>query len=241
MISAARITEHFFEDRESLFAALFDECAALLRSAIETQQAATLLASGGSTPLPLYQQLSELDVDWAKVSVALVDERWVDSDHPGSNTAFIHNSLLQNKASAARFVAMKNGEKTACLGQPVCEQAYRQLPRPFDLCILGMGPDGHTASLFPAAQGLDTALDSGNSDLCAAITAHASAVTGALTERMSLTLSGLLKARQLHLLITGADKLAVYHNALASADESTTPVSAILRQQEIPVRVYWAP
>ena len=241
MISEARISEHFFEDRESLFAALFEECTALLRSAIETQQAATLLASGGSTPLQLYRQLSELDVDWAKVSVALVDERWVDSDHAGSNTAFIQNSLLQNKASAARFVAMKNREKTAVLGQAACEQAYRQLPRPFDLCILGMGPDGHTASLFPAARGLDAALSVGNLDLCAAITAQASDVTGALTERMSLTLSGLLQSRQLHLLITGADKLAVYQRALAGADDSTTPVSAILRQQEIPVRVYWAP
>jgi 6-phosphogluconolactonase len=241
MMPEAGVSEHFFNDSDSLFAALLAECEAILGNAIENRQVATLLASGGSTPLPLYRQLSKLDIAWSKVTVALVDERWVDSDDAGSNTAFIHNSLLQNKASAARFVAMKNAEKTAVLGQRHCEQAYLQLPRPFDLTILGMGPDGHTASLFPAAQGLDAALDAGNSNLCTAITAHASAVTGALTERMSLTLSGLLQSRQLHLLITGADKLAVYQSALAGANANTTPVSTLLQQDKIPVRVFWAP
>ena len=235
------VSEHFSPDRDRLFAALLDDCATRLRSATEQKQLATLLVSGGSTPAPLYQKLSISDLDWARVCVALVDERWVDREHPGSNAAFIHKNLLQHRASEATFVAMKTMEDTAVLGRANCEQAYRQLPRPFDLTVLGMGPDGHTASLFPSARGLEAALDAGNSDLCVAITANASEATGELTERMSLTLFGLLQSRQLHLLITGADKLAVYQRALESRNDMLLPVSAILHQDKVPVAVYWAP
>jgi len=235
------ISEHFFPDRDRLFAALLKDCTTRLRTAIEDQQFASLLVSGGSTPRPLYQALSEADLAWPKVTVALVDERWVDVDHAGSNAAFIHKNLLQHKAADAHFVAMKTAAETAALGQSLCEQAYRQLQRPFDLTILGMGPDGHTASLFPAARGLEAALAVGNSNLCAAITARQSEVTGKLTERLSLTLAGLLQSRQLHLLITGAEKLAVYRRALANPDEMLMPVSAILHQNKLPVEVYWAP
>ena len=104
-----------------------------------------------------------------------------------------------------------------------------------------MGLDGHTASLFPTAQGLESALDAGNNNLCAAIMADPSEVTGELIERMSLTLAGLLQSRQLHLLITGADKLGVYQRVLASPNEISMPVAAVLHQDEIPVVVYWAP
>ncbi|MCZ6831709.1 MAG: 6-phosphogluconolactonase [Gammaproteobacteria bacterium] len=235
------ISEHFFPDRDSMFVALLKDCTTIMRTATEQKERATLLVSGGSTPMPLYQKLSEVELAWSKVCIALVDERWVDVDHAGSNAASIHKNLLQNRASEATFVALKTTQKTAVLGQSLCEQAYRQLPRPFDLTILGMGPDGHTASLFPAAQGLEAALDARNKDLCAAITANPSEVTGELTERLSLTLSGLLQSRQLHLLITGADKFSVYQRALASSDEMLMPVSAILHQNKIPIMVYWAP
>ena len=235
------ISEHLFPDRDGLFSALLKDCTTRLRTAIEKQQLASLLVSGGSTPKSLYQALSEVDLAWSKVTVALVDERWVDVDHSGSNAAFIHKNLLQHQAAEAHFVPMKTTEDTAALGQSLCEQAYRQLPRPFDLTILGMGPDGHTASLFPAARGLEAALAAGNSNLCAAISARQSEVTGKLTERLSLTLAGLLQSRQLHLLITGAEKLAVYRRALANPDEMLMPVSAILHQNKVPVEVYWAP
>ncbi|MFA7555354.1 MAG: 6-phosphogluconolactonase [Spongiibacteraceae bacterium] len=235
------ITEHFFDDKKSMFAALLEECKTLLHKAINENGQATLLVSGGGTPKPLYQALSRLDIDWEKVTVALVDERWVDSDHPSSNEALIKNNFLQNKAVAASLIGMKTTDVSAADGQQRCEQAYQQLNKPFDLTILGMGPDGHTASLFPLSKGLHSALDEKNINLCTAITATASEVTGVLTERMSLTLNGLLQSKQLHLLITGEDKLAVYKNALLKPDAMLMPISAVLHQQKIPVVVYWAP
>lgn len=235
------IIEHFFPDRNSLFSAMVEECESILTRAVSENSSATMLVSGGSTPLPLYQQLSNVDLPWAHIDVALVDERWVDRDHPGSNESFIKNSLLCNKAKKAAFTPMKTAADTAEQGRVLCEESYRKLSTPFDLTVLGMGADGHTASLFPYSQGLEVALDKNNENLCAAIRANQSEVTGLLTERMSLTVSGLMKSRQLHLLITGEEKLAIYRQALGHSQEKLMPISAILHQYDIPVVVYWAP
>jgi len=235
------ISEHFFPDREGLFAALLAQCNAYLVAALEGGRQASLLVSGGSSPQPLYQQLSQQPLDWQRVTVALVDERWVDVDKAGSNQSFIANTLLCNRASAATFVAMKSGEATALEALASCEQRYQTLPAPFDLTLLGMGPDGHTASLFPGAEGLSAAMDSQNETLCAAIEAIPSEVTGALTERMSMSVYGLLQSRRLILLISGEQKLAVYQQARRSEDSALTPISALLQQDQVPVDVYWAP
>lgn len=235
------ITEYFFDDRESFIDALTEECTSRLQDAITERGEASLLASGGSTPQALYRQLSHTDLPWSSVSVALVDERWVDPGQPGSNETFVKQNLLQERAASARYVPTKTPHAYAAEALPHCEQAYSRLPRPFDLTILGMGPDGHTASLFPHADGLAEALDPGSEKLCAAITAQQSEVTGELTERLSLSLYGLLQSRQLHLLITGEEKLAVYQTARDNQDIFSTPVSAVLRQSRIPVLVYWAP
>lgn len=235
------ISEHFFPDRASLFSSLVDECEEILAAAILAKDAATMLVSGGSTPEPLYQQLSARELAWYRVKVALVDERWVDADHAGSNERFIVESLLQNKAAKANFVSMKTAQATAIAGQEACEKRYQQLARPYDLTILGMGPDAHTASLFPHAMGLADALDINRKELCVAVEAEPSEVTGALTERMSLSVYGLLQSRQLHLLITGEEKLAVYKQALESRYVLHTPITALLKQTRVPVKVFWAP
>lgn len=231
----------FYNQRSEMFAALLEDCRLRLRDAVLVRQQASLLVSGGSTPEPLYRALAESELPWRAISVALVDERWVDADQAGSNEAFIRQHLLQSHASAARYVATKTHHSSASEGLADCEHAYNTLPRPFDLVILGMGPDAHTASLFPHAEGLATALDLTQQQLCAAITAKPSAVTGDLCERLSLSLYGLMQSRQLHLVITGKEKLAVYQAAKNSSSLIDTPVSAILQQTQVPVLVYWAP
>lgn len=235
------VTEHLFENRQDMINALQTVCVAALNEAVESRGEATFMVSGGSTPEPLYQSLSNLELDWESVYVALVDERWVDFEHDKSNEAFTVKTLIQNKAAVANLVGMKNTAATAEEGLADCEAAYQQLAQPFDITILGMGSDGHTASLFPHAPGLAAALNPDAPELCAAITAKQSEVTGAITERMTLTLAGLLRSKSLLLLITGDEKLAVLHQAQAGTDINEMPIRAVLQQQQVPVAVYWAP
>ena len=235
------LTERLFENRQDMVAALEAECVAALTQAIEDRGEATFMVSGGSTPEPLYKSLSNVDLDWESVYIALVDERWVDFEHDKSNEAFTVKHLIQNKAAVANLIGMKNTAATAQEGLADCEAAYQQLAQPFDITILGMGNDGHTASLFPHANGLEAALNPDSSELCAAIVAHQSEVTGAITERMTLSLAGLLRSRTLVLLITGDEKLAVLRKAQAGNDVAEMPIRAILQQDRVPVVVYWAP
>lgn len=235
------VIERLFDNRAEMIAALQTECETSLREAIEDRGEASFMVSGGSTPEPLYKALSNVDLDWESVYVALVDERWVDFEHDKSNEAFTVKHLIQNKAAVANLVGMKNSAETAADGLDDCESAYQQLAQPFDVTILGMGSDGHTASLFPHAQGLDAALEPEADALCAAIIAKQSEVTGAITERMTLTLAGLLRSKTLVLLITGDEKLAVLRAAQAGSDVKEMPIRAVLQQQKVPVIVYWAP
>lgn len=235
------LVERLFESRKAMVSALEIECVTALNQAIAERGEATFMVSGGSTPEPLYKSLSNVDLDWGLVYVALVDERWVDFDHEKSNEAFTVKYLIQNKAASANLVGMKNTASTAQEGLADCEAAYQQLAQPFDMTILGMGSDGHTASLFPHAQGLVPALNPDSPELCAAIIAHQSEVTGTITERMTLSLAGLLRSKTLVLLITGDEKLAVLRKAQAGDDVAEMPIRALLQQQRVPVTVYWAP
>ncbi|GAA5524017.1 6-phosphogluconolactonase [Microbulbifer aestuariivivens] len=235
------IEEKFFPDRERLIQALANDCASKLQQGIKDSGRATFLVSGGSTPEPVYRELSKRPLPWSDITVALVDERWVEKNEGGSNHAFIEKSLLQNAAAEAPFLGMKTLHANAAQGEAECERAYGELPRPFDICLLGMGSDGHTASLFPHAEGLEAALDVNGGSLCKAITAQQSAVTGAHTERMTLTLAAILQARDIKLLITGEDKLKVYREALLGSDELEMPIRSILKQGLKAVTVYWAP
>ncbi len=230
-----------FEDRDSLFSALSLACERYLDRSITRNGAASLLVSGGSTPAPLYQQLARTELEWDKIQVALVDERWVDKDHPASNEALIEKNLLISNASAANFTGMKTADETAENGCDVTENQYQLLPRPYSVTILGMGNDGHTASLFPYAQGLSDALDEENQYLTAAIMAKQSDVTGENTERLSLTLHGLLQSERLILLLTGDAKMKILNQAMQNGPVEDMPVRALLRQNKVPVEVYWAP
>ncbi len=233
------VIEHLFDSRDALVAALQAECESALRQAVDERGEATFMVSGGSTPEVLYKAMSQSDLPWESVYVALVDERWVAFDHPRSNEAFVVRSLLQNKAAAANLVGMKNTADTPQDGLADCEAAYQQLAQPYDVTILGMGPDGHTASWFPHAQGLPEALST--EQLCAAVVANPSAVTGEEVERMTLSLTGVLQSKQLILLLTGQDKLDVFRKAQAGTDVADMPVRALLQQNQLPLTLYWAP
>ncbi len=225
-----------FKDSPTLVAMLAVQVAELLRVGIKERGRASLVVSGGSTPVPFFAALSELALDWEKVTITLADERWVDPAAADSNERLVRLHLLQNRAAAARFVGLKTGAATAVQGEKECGDRLALLPRPFDVLILGMGNDGHTASLFPQASRLGEALALDSGRLCMAITPPA-----APHERMTLTLPALLHSRQIILHLAGPDKRAVYERALANGPVAEMPIRAVLGQATSPVTVFWAP
>lgn len=233
------IVEHFYHNRAELLQQLQQVIITDINAAIETRQQACLFVSGGSSPQPLYQALAKQDLPWGKISLAMVDERWVEPEHEASNERFLRQNLLQENAAAAKFVGLKNSAGTAALGLDQAEMAYQELAEVADIMLLGMGPDGHTASLFPNAKGLDMALNSDK--LLAVIEATPSKVTGDYTERMTLSLKGILHAEKIILLISGEEKLAAYKAAKTESDVHAAPVAAVLNQTQKDVHVYWAP
>ncbi|MGR0481486.1 MAG: 6-phosphogluconolactonase [Candidatus Electronema sp. V4] len=225
---------HTFPDQQTLTAALAEHLAAALRRDIAAQGWASLAVSGGSTPVPLFERLSELDIPWQNVLITLVDERWVEASSPDSNEALVRRCLLKNRAAAATFVGLKTAAATAAVGAADCEARLAALPRPCTAVILGMGNDGHTASLFPCAPQLAEAADLRCGRRCAALRPQT-----APHERISLTLPALLDTREIILHITGPEKKAVLEQALSAGLPEEMPVRFILRQQAAPVAVYW--
>jgi len=192
--------------------------------------------AGGSTPVELFERLSELDIPWSDVVITLVDERWVEPEAEDSNEHLVRTHLLKNRAAAATFVGMKNPAATAGAGEAECAQQAQKIPRPFTVLILGMGGDGHTASLFPGAKKLAAATDMNSGKLCMGI-----APLTAPHERMTLTLPAILDAGHIFLHITSLEKQNVLEKAMEEGPPEEMPIRFILRQQTTPVSIYWAP
>ena len=225
-----------FSDRTSLVKELTKEIGRLLNKGIATAGRASIALSGGSTPIALFEHLSLLDIAWENVDITLVDERWVEATEDDSNERLVRHHLLQNKAATANFTGMKNSAITAGEGEKECEQQLQNISRPFDVLILGMGSDGHTASLFPGAEKLAsvTAMDSGR-------TCMGLAPPTAPHDRMSLTLPAILDSKQLFLHIVGQEKKDVLNKAQGDGPLEEMPIRFVLQQQSTPLSVYWAP
>jgi 6-phosphogluconolactonase len=235
--------EFFYTDRAALQANLQDALCTQLRHSLEKFPRATLFVSGGSTPAPLYQSLASATLPWERLNVALVDERWVPESDEASNARMLRETLLCGPAAACQFTGMKvahelQGESEA-VAVKACNLAYKQLPQPWSAAVLGMGADGHTASLFPHAERLQEILEA--KTLCAAVHAPAGGVASAHTARMTLTPYALLKCERLFLLITGRDKRLVYEKARVTKDHASLPVSVFLQQAAVPLTVFWSP
>ncbi len=225
-----------FTARHHLVVDLADEIGKRLTAGVADNGRASLAVSGGSTPVALFERLSAMDLNWPKMMITLVDERWVATTEADSNEHLVRSHLLRDKAAVAAFIGLKNAAATAAAGEEECERHLRKMPRPFDVLILGMGGDGHTASLFPGAQKLSRATDMRGPQTCMGI-----APRTAPHERMTLTLPAILDARQIYLHITGHQKMDVLKQAQAEGPAEDMPIRFILRQQKTPVSIYWAP
>lgn len=234
------INEQQFDDFDRLIKRLLSDSQTSIEQALSNNPRCSLLLSGGTTPAPFYRQLAKQSLAWHNIDIGLVDERWVAPTHIASNEKLLRENMLIARATPARFVAMKNAAPTAQQGQAECSQNYQAMAVPA-LCILGMGNDGHTASLFPAAKGLEAGLDKHNDQACVAISAKPSEVTGDYTERMSLTISAIKRSHYIALIICGEKKWHSYQQAKLLGDVEAMPVRALLHDPNCCVNVYYAP
>lgn len=225
-----------FENNQRLSESLAECIASGLEGALNLRDAATLAVSGGSTPKPLFKALSRCDIDWSRVSVTQVDERWVPEDHADSNAGLIRDHLLQNHAAAANFVSMKVDGDDAFAAVAAVEDKLAAFGDGIDVIVLGMGEDGHTASFFPDAEALPAALDADSEALCLALRPPV-----APHDRMTLSLAAVLGARQLYLHITGEKKYAVLEQALEGDDPFELPIRSVFHRQESPLEIFYAP
>lgn len=228
--------EHRFPDALSLANALSGEIKVDLAEAIVARGAASLVVSGGRTPRQLFEQLRNETLAWSSVWITLADERWVETSAPESNERLVRETLLVGPAEQARFVGLKNPAPTPEAGAEWAMRGLTRVPRPFDVVVLGMGEDGHTASLFPDSMALARGLDATAAPACIAVNALA-----APHARVSLNLAALLDARRIVLHIEGESKWQVYQRARRPGPATELPVRAILHQQQVPVDVFWAP
>ncbi|MBT1065250.1 6-phosphogluconolactonase [Bowmanella sp. Y26] len=226
--------ESNFPSVDALNSGFAAKIADLLREGIAARGKASLIVSGGRTPQGMFAQLSEQDLDWSKVVISLADERWVDASDDASNEKMVRGHLLKNKAAAARFVGLKNAADSAEQGVAGCVSEIKQIPVPFDVVILGMGEDGHTASLFPCSAQIAQGLDLNYPQPYLAVQP-----TTAPHWRMSLSLAALLDSRKIFLHLTGEGKKVVLNQALAGTDEFEMPIRAVLQRAD--VELVWAP
>ncbi|MFT6328635.1 MAG: 6-phosphogluconolactonase [Bermanella sp.] len=223
-----------FSSANELVTVFSQRIADILKQAISEKGKASLVVSGGSTPVPLFKALSVRAIDWSKVTITLADERWVASTDAASNERLVRQNLLQDKAAAANFIPLKTGHNNAEDAVEQLTATFMKVGLPFDAVILGMGEDGHTASLFPCSAQIEAGLDV---NLPAMLIA--TQPTTAPHQRISFTLRALVSSANVFLHLTGQKKRDVLHHALEHSSDLEKPIKAVC--DKTTVELMWAP
>ncbi|MBS7660866.1 6-phosphogluconolactonase [Pseudomonas lalucatii] len=226
------VVAHSLADPQLLAETLARDVAAALRTAIDSRGTATLVVSGGRSPIAFFECLARQVLPWPQVLVSLADERWVPVNHATSNEALVRRHLLRGPAAAARFIGLYQVAGSLEQAALKADQALAELP-PIDVLVLGMGDDGHTASLFPDSPNLALALQPDCPRRCLPMQAPSEP-----RQRLSLTLPLLAAARLSLLAIQGPAKLATLSAALSHDAASSMPIRAFLHS---PLEIYWCP
>lgn len=222
-----------FADSAALNKQFAAQLVEILQQAISQRGEAILVVSGGRTPQALFQQLSQADLAWDKVTITLADDRWLADDHADSNERLVKASLLQNRAANAKFISLYAKADSAFTGVTEVLPRIAGLPT-FDAVILGMGEDGHTASLFPCSEQINDGLAA---DAPAVLAVKPST---APYERISLSKTRLENTRHLFLHLVGAGKKTVFDQAMADNDVKSMPIRAFLQHPQLTVQVMYA-
>ncbi|WP_118792098.1 6-phosphogluconolactonase [Neisseria bergeri] len=226
---------HEYENAAEAAQSLADAVADALQGALDEKGGAVLAVSGGRSPIAFFNALSQKDLDWKNVGITLADERIVPTVHADSNTGLVREYLLKNKAEAAMWIPMVEDGKTETELHPdaVVDYALKHYKQP-DVLVLGMGNDGHTASIFPKAPQFQTAIDG----LAGVALVHTTPVT-APHERVSMTLGAIARTQNIFLAIQGAEKKTVFDQA-AQGENREYPISFVLNRQGVKCHVFYA-
>jgi 6-phosphogluconolactonase len=207
-----------------------------LSAAIAETGKAVFAGAGGSTPSPIYRLLAAADLDWSKVAVTLVDERYVPESSPDSNAALMRRTLLTGPAAAARFVPLYTPEVTVDRAAIVSAHALAAEGGRLDAVLLGMGEDGHICSMFPQSPTLKTLLTPTLAPTVLGVPHGRDGMAPSL-ERLSINLPYLTQARRVILALTGKPKRAVFEREAAGAP-ATQPIAALIAAN-VPLEVLW--
>lgn len=228
----AGLTAHDFDSPQQLAEALALNVAERLRTAIAQNGTATLVVSGGRSPVAFFEHLAVQPLNWSQVVVTLADERWVPVEHPDSNAALVSRHLLQGPAAAATFIGLYSVAPNLDVAAEQADRVLAELP-PIDVLVLGMGDDGHTASLFPNSPNLTEALSEDGERRCLPMLAPS-----VPHQRLTLTRRLLASARAPILSVSGKSKLHTLRVALDGTDLAEMPVRAFLN---LSLEIYWCP
>ena len=226
------VAAHEYRTPALLADGLANDVAEQLRAAISARGEATLVVSGGRSPVAFFQHLAKQGLDWSKVTITLADERWVPVEHADSNAGLLKQHLLQGPAAKAKFLSLYSAAANL---EEAAEQADRllaELPT-IDVLVLGMGDDGHTASLFPNSPNLTEALQPHGTRRCWPMLAPT-----VPHQRLTMSRALLASANYTVLSISGSSKLTTLSAALASDDVSAMPIRAFLQPT---LEIYWCP
>ncbi len=225
---------HRFPSHDACAEALAQYVAERLQQAQAERGLSSLVVSGGGTPVPMFKQLRSAALDWSKLTITLADERWVDPHDDDSNEKLVRDHLLMPES---RFVPLKYDVPSSQEGARQADKALAEaIEGAFDVVILGMGEDGHTASLFPHHPTLASALSVDNDVRCMAI----DNAPKPPPDRITLTAPALFNSHEIIIHITGEEKRAVLEKAVQQGDPLALPIAAFTCQKAVPISVYWA-
>lgn len=223
-----------FSDRAQAAEAAAGLVAESIQISLEEQERCRIVVSGGTTPGPCFDELSKMPLEWSRVTVIPSDERWVAPDHPDSNERLIRQRLLVNRASAGHFLPLYRDGMEAVEAPALINKDLLSNPAPIPCALLGMGEDGHFASLFPDFAGLRNALDPTFDEPSLLVSTASSPHL-----RISLSLAFLKQAQTTILLMSGKSKRRVFE--AAAAGDSAYPIESLIRTSYKPITVFWAP
>jgi 6-phosphogluconolactonase len=227
------IIEHAFDNADVCAAALAEEVGFCLCEGLTANGRATLAVSGGKTPEKFFHVLSDQDIDWARITVTLVDDRCYAPDHPRSNARLVMQTLLQRRAAEAAFVPLYD----AITDSIATENLKPFLDSGIDVAVLGMGLDGHTASFFSGAANYDEITDPASKHLLS----FTEQTDNNAEKRVTLTLRALLEVKNSFLLLEGQDKIDCFNGIVNSAKPEQFAMGRLLAAMREPLMVYQSP